>query len=177
MLCGCPTPRPTCSTTATTSTTFGATSTTSRSTWSTSREPFNSNADYNVLFAEKSGEKAQAQIKAFEDTWEWGLEAAQEYAEVLRSGHDSVAKALKVMHDFLGGSDPMRVTAEHQRESLSLRIPGKKVCLHVRRGRDPSSCGVRRRHTLGRAICTPRWVSVPTAGRVSNRSRKASSEY
>jgi site-specific DNA-methyltransferase (adenine-specific) len=36
--------------------------------------PFNSNADYNVLFAEKSGEKAHAQIKAFEDTWEWGLE-------------------------------------------------------------------------------------------------------
>ena len=35
--------------------------------------PFNSNADYNVLFAEKSGEKAHAQIKAFEDTWEWGL--------------------------------------------------------------------------------------------------------
>ena len=69
--------------------------------------PFNSNADYNVLFAEKSGEKAQAQITAFEDTWEWGLEAAQEYAEVLRSGHDRVAKALKGMHDFLGGSDMM----------------------------------------------------------------------
>src|SRR5437016_5601841 len=64
----------------------------SRWIWSTSREPFNSNADYNVLFAEKRGEKAHAQIKAFEDTWEWGLEAAQEYAEVLRSGHDRVAK-------------------------------------------------------------------------------------
>jgi hypothetical protein len=60
--------------------------------------PFNSNADYNVLFAEKSGEKAHAQIKAFEDTWEWDLEAAQEYAEVLRSGHDRVAKALKGVH-------------------------------------------------------------------------------
>ena len=46
--------------------------------------PFNSNADYNVLFAETSGEKAHAQIQAFEDTWEWGLEAAQEYAEVVR---------------------------------------------------------------------------------------------
>ena len=69
--------------------------------------PFNSNADYNVLFAEKSGEKAQAQITAFEDTWEWGLEAAQEYAEVLRSGETRVAKALKGMHDFLGGSDMM----------------------------------------------------------------------
>jgi site-specific DNA-methyltransferase (adenine-specific) len=69
--------------------------------------PFNSNADYNVLFAERSGEKAHAQIKAFEDTWEWGLEAAQEYAEVLRSGHDRVAKVLKGIHDFLGPSDMM----------------------------------------------------------------------
>jgi site-specific DNA-methyltransferase (adenine-specific) len=47
--------------------------------------PFNSNADYNVLFAEKDGTQAHAQIKAFGDTWTWDLEAAQEYAEVLRS--------------------------------------------------------------------------------------------
>src|SRR5947199_3507116 len=67
--------------------------------------PFNSNADYNVLFAEKSGEKATAQIKAFGDTWEWGTEAAAEYNEVIRSGHDRIAKALKGMHDILGGSN------------------------------------------------------------------------
>lgn len=67
--------------------------------------PFNSNADYNVLFAEKDGTQAHAQIKAFEDTWTWDLEAAQEYAEVLRSGHDRVAKCLKGIHDFLGGND------------------------------------------------------------------------
>src|SRR5436305_12320656 len=53
--------------------------------------PFNSNADYNVLFAEKDGTEVHAQIKASEDTWTWDLEAAQEYAEVLRSGHDRVA--------------------------------------------------------------------------------------
>ena len=69
--------------------------------------PFNSNADYNVLFAEKDATKSHAQIKAFEDTWQWDLEAAQEYAEVLRSGHDRVAKALKGMYEFLGGSDMM----------------------------------------------------------------------
>ena len=34
--------------------------------------PFNSNASYNVLFREKSGEESPAQIKAFTDTWEWG---------------------------------------------------------------------------------------------------------
>ncbi|MFI5381307.1 MAG: DNA methyltransferase, partial [Tepidisphaerales bacterium] len=69
--------------------------------------PFNSNADYNVLFAEKDGTQARAQITAFVDSWTWDLEAAKEYAEVLRSGHDRVAKCLKGMHDFLGGSDMM----------------------------------------------------------------------
>ncbi len=37
--------------------------------------PFNSNADYYVLFAEKDGTQAHAQIKAFDDTWTWDLEA------------------------------------------------------------------------------------------------------
>src|SRR3954469_18193743 len=67
--------------------------------------PFNSAADYNVLFAEKDGTQAHAQIKAFEDTWTWDLEAAQEYQEVLISGYDRVAKCLKGIHDFLGGND------------------------------------------------------------------------
>ncbi len=37
--------------------------------------PFNSNADYNVLFSEH-GEKAAAQVRAFTDTWEWDTAAA-----------------------------------------------------------------------------------------------------
>ena len=69
--------------------------------------PFNSNADYNVLFAEKDGTQAHAQIKAFEDTWTWDLEAAQEYAEVLRSPHTRVAACLKGIDDLFGGSDMM----------------------------------------------------------------------
>ncbi|MBC8105876.1 MAG: hypothetical protein H7Z14_04750 [Anaerolineae bacterium] len=80
--------------------------------------PFNYNAEYNVLFAEKDGTQAHAQIKAFEDTWTWDLEAAQEYAEVLRSGPDHVAKALKGLHDFLGGSD---MPAYLQRQKMAGR--------------------------------------------------------
>ena len=38
--------------------------------------PFNSSRDYNVLFAEKDGDRASAQIKAFEDTWQWDASAA-----------------------------------------------------------------------------------------------------
>src|SRR5881394_1693451 len=33
--------------------------------------PFNSNADYNVLFREPSGQVSQAQFHAFTDTWSW----------------------------------------------------------------------------------------------------------
>ena len=43
--------------------------------------PFNSNATYNVLFQEKSGERSAAQITAFEDTWHWSMES--EYASPL----------------------------------------------------------------------------------------------
>ena len=41
--------------------------------------PFNSNASYNVLFREKSGEESPAQIKAFTDTWAWTEETERTY--------------------------------------------------------------------------------------------------
>ena len=41
--------------------------------------PFNSNANYNVLFQEKSGQQSAAQITAFEDTWHWSLESESAY--------------------------------------------------------------------------------------------------
>lgn len=45
--------------------------------------PFNSNATYNVLFAEHSGEQAASQIKAFGDTWQWDQESARMYFETV----------------------------------------------------------------------------------------------
>lgn len=41
--------------------------------------PFNSNASYNVLFAEHDGTQAASQIKAFEDTWKWDEGAARAF--------------------------------------------------------------------------------------------------
>jgi hypothetical protein len=37
--------------------------------------PFNSNANYNVLYGTKRGGASQAQSHAFQDTWSWGPEA------------------------------------------------------------------------------------------------------
>ena len=38
--------------------------------------PFNSNANYNVLFKSPTGDQSQAQIEAFDDTWHWTEAAA-----------------------------------------------------------------------------------------------------
>ena len=47
--------------------------------------PFNSSQDCNVLF-EEHGTKAAAQIKVFEDTWEWNTAAAEACASVVEQG-------------------------------------------------------------------------------------------
>src|SRR5947199_7145466 len=44
--------------------------------------PFNSNADYNVLFREPSGAVSQAQFHAFTDTWSWA-DAAETYHQFI----------------------------------------------------------------------------------------------
>jgi DNA modification methylase len=42
--------------------------------------PFNSSRDYNVIFKDESGNKSDAQLLAFEDTWRWGPSAEETYA-------------------------------------------------------------------------------------------------
>jgi site-specific DNA-methyltransferase (adenine-specific) len=69
--------------------------------------PFNSNATYNILFAEKSGEKSAAQITAFEDTWHWGDEAAAAYDDVVRGDRPKLADLLRALRAFLGQNDMM----------------------------------------------------------------------
>ena len=66
--------------------------------------PFNSNQDYNVLFAEKNGSKSGAQIKAFEDTWHWDQIAAKAWQEVVEMG-GKVSQAMQAFRTFLGEND------------------------------------------------------------------------
>jgi adenine specific DNA methylase Mod len=69
--------------------------------------PFNSAANYNVLFQEKSGEQSAAQIHAFEDTWQWTQEAEGAYQETVTSAPERVVKILEALRGFLGTSDMM----------------------------------------------------------------------
>lgn len=72
--------------------------------------PFNSNASYNVLFAERDGTQAASQIKAFEDTWKWDEEAARAFEEVVEAG-GKTSQAMQSFRTFLGESDMMAYLA------------------------------------------------------------------
>jgi site-specific DNA-methyltransferase (adenine-specific) len=73
--------------------------------------PFNSNANYNVLFKSKTGEGADAQITAFEDTWHWNDKAEDAFDQVVRSGNSDAAELLRAMLGFLGRNDMMAYLA------------------------------------------------------------------
>jgi DNA modification methylase len=72
--------------------------------------PFNSNADYNVLFREHDGTSAASQIMAFEDTWRWDQVSAALYHEVVEKGGD-IARTLRAFFEILGASDMMAYLA------------------------------------------------------------------
>jgi site-specific DNA-methyltransferase (adenine-specific) len=65
--------------------------------------PFNSNRDYNVLFREQSGEPAQAQIKAFGDTWKWSERAYACFCE--SCPRDRLVKLVQGFVETLGRND------------------------------------------------------------------------
>ena len=82
--------------------------------------PFNSRQDYNVLFAEKDGSQSSSQIHAFEDTWEWNLDAQRSYEQIVEQGR-RVADALRAFRTFLGGSDMMAYLAMMAPRLIELR--------------------------------------------------------
>jgi DNA modification methylase len=72
--------------------------------------PFNSNVTYNVLFGEQNGSQAAAQIKAFEDTWQWDQGSARAYQEVVEAG-GVVSRAMQAFRAFLGDSNMLAYLA------------------------------------------------------------------
>ena len=67
--------------------------------------PFNSNASYNVLFRERSGEESPAQIKAFTDTWEWTQETEYTYElDIIQNPRvpSAVKEMISAFRQFIG---------------------------------------------------------------------------
>ena len=72
--------------------------------------PFNSNASYNVLFKERTGEESPAQIKAFTDTWEWTQETERTYEQdiiVNAAVPMAVKEMVSAFRQFIGSNAMM----------------------------------------------------------------------
>lgn len=94
--------------------------------------PFNSNQDYNVLFHERNGTRAAAQIKAFEDTWQWDESAARAYQEVVEGG-EKVSQCMQAFRTFLGENDVLAYLAMMAPRLVELRRvlkPTGSIYLH-----------------------------------------------
>ena len=72
--------------------------------------PFNSNATYNVLFAEQDGSRSAAQIKAFGDTWRWDQAAAAAFEEAVESGGE-LSQTMQAFRTILGSSNMLAYLA------------------------------------------------------------------
>ncbi|HTU00031.1 MAG TPA: hypothetical protein VMF58_18420 [Rhizomicrobium sp.] len=59
--------------------------------------PFNSNANYDVLFRAPDGHQSHAQMDAFEDTWHWNETAEKAFDKVMQSGNSDAAEMLRAV--------------------------------------------------------------------------------
>ena len=74
--------------------------------------PFNSDANYNILFGRKKGKDSQvtkrkdlAQMTAFSDTWEWSEKTAERIAQIKKSvGHKARNSVMALDMFFKGGN-------------------------------------------------------------------------
>ncbi len=95
--------------------------------------PFNSNQDYNVLFAEQDGSRSAAQIRAFSDTWRWDEGARRQYYELTTGPATKAAQALVSLHDFLGENDMLAYLSMMAPRLIELRRvlkPTGSIYLH-----------------------------------------------
>ena len=68
--------------------------------------PFNSRAEYNVLYKDELGEAPPAQKKAFTDFWRW-KDAAEEYADLQIQAPERVRKLIVGLYEIIGPSPMM----------------------------------------------------------------------
>ena len=96
-----------------------------------SRPPFNSNANYNVLFGAKGDGKAQ--YRAFNDTWHWDDAAAERYAKFEnapgRPAHDAMVGLRRII-GRCGMLAYLTYMAERLEEMSRLLKPTGSIYLH-----------------------------------------------
>lgn len=95
--------------------------------------PFKSDAAYNMLFVGPEGAApAEAQVRAFEDTWCWGAEASREFDEVCE-GNPSIGIKLQAMRSIIGECGMLAYLSRMTIRLLELRRvlkPSGSIYLH-----------------------------------------------
>ncbi len=136
--------------------------------------PFNSRQDYNVLFAERDGTRSASQIMAFEDTWEWNMDAERAYEEIVERG-GRVSDAMRAFRTFLGHSDMMAYLAMMAPRLIELHRVLKEtgsIYLHC----DPTASHYLK--ILMDAVFSPQHYGTRSSGnaaaRIATQSRAAS---
>lgn len=69
--------------------------------------PFNSARSYNLLFKDQTGKHSEAQVMAFEDTWQWSHTAETQYTEILRYGAPRVIDTMTALRKIVGTNEMM----------------------------------------------------------------------
>ena len=69
--------------------------------------PFNSARNYNVLFKHEGGQASQAQVKAFDDTWHWGMDAEATFHDLVTGHSAPVSNMIGAMRQFIGDNQMM----------------------------------------------------------------------
>ena len=69
--------------------------------------PFNSKADYNLLFKEPTGVVSEAQITAFEDTWHWTDQTEDTFQKIIKVAPAKVVEMMSAFKQFIGLNDVM----------------------------------------------------------------------
>ena len=94
--------------------------------------PFKSDQDYNVLFEERDGTEAMAQMQAFKDTWTWDQKAAETYEAVVEAG-GQLSFTMQAFKKMLGSCDMLAYLAMMAPRLVDLRRvlkPEGSIYLH-----------------------------------------------
>jgi site-specific DNA-methyltransferase (adenine-specific) len=93
--------------------------------------PFNSKADYNILFKESTGEESVAQIQAFSDFWHWDKTAENTYLKIQED--PKLIAMVQFLHAHLGRNDMMAylvMMAIRLKELHRVLKPTRSLYLH-----------------------------------------------
>ena len=89
--------------------------------------PFNSKADYNILYREPDGEPSKAQITAFEDSWHWTEEAQLTFQQIIDTAPPHVIEMMNAFRTCVGLNDMMAYLTMMCIRLLELRRVLKKT--------------------------------------------------